>query len=91
MWRRRVKLMYRRLYQPGDGGEAEVRVGAPGAHRKTWAAALCPSTCAAVERQPGAGVELLDEELRQRDPVVGAQGLVAAFPVEHQVFVRVRI
>jgi len=25
MWRRRVKWMYRRLYQPGDTGEAEVR------------------------------------------------------------------
>lgn len=48
-------------------------------------------TRAAVESQAGGGVELLDEELRQRNPVICAQGLIAAFPVQHQVFVGVRI
>lgn len=48
-------------------------------------------TRAAVEGQAGGGVELLDEELREGNAVVGAQGLVAALPVEHQVFIRVGI
>ena len=48
-------------------------------------------TCAAVESQSGRGVELLDEELGQGDAVVGAQRLVTALPVEHQVLVRVGV
>lgn len=58
---------------------------------KQQVAALSSRTCAAVERQSGRGVKLLDEKLRQRNPVVGAQRLVAVFPVEHQVFICVRI
>jgi len=52
---------------------------------------VCVCTCAAVEGQARRGVELLDEELGQRDPVVGAERLVAALPVEHQVFIRVGV
>ena len=48
-------------------------------------------TCAAVERQSGGGVELLDEELRKGDLVISAQGLVTTLPVQHQVLICVRI
>lgn len=52
---------------------------------------VCVCTCAAVESQSGGGVKLLDQELRQGDPVICAQGLIPAFPVEHQVLVCVGI
>lgn len=48
-------------------------------------------TCAAVEGQLGGGVELLDEELREGNPLVRVEGAVPFFPVEHQVIVSVRI
>lgn len=48
-------------------------------------------TCAAVERQLSGGVKFLDEELGQRYPVVRVQGLIAFFPVEHQVVVCVSV
>lgn len=48
-------------------------------------------TCAAVEGQLSGGVKLLDEELGQRYSVVRVQGLVAFFPVQHQVVVCVSI
>ena len=48
-------------------------------------------TCAAVESQSRGSVKLLDEELRQGNPVVGAQRLITAFPVQHQVLIRVSI
>lgn len=48
-------------------------------------------TCAAVEGQTRRGVELLDQKLRQGDSVVGAERLVSALPVQHQVLVRVGV
>lgn len=48
-------------------------------------------TCAAVESQLCGGVKFLNEELRQRDPVICVQGFVAFFPVQHQVVIRVRV
>lgn len=52
---------------------------------------ICGSTCAAVESQSGGSVKLLDEELRQRDPVIRAQGLIPTLPVQHEVLIRVSI
>lgn len=51
----------------------------------------CEGTGAAVECQSGGGVELLDEELGQGDPVICAQGLVSALPVQHEVLIGVGV
>lgn len=48
-------------------------------------------TCAAVESQSGGSVKLLDEELRQRNPVISTQGLITTFPIQHQVLICVSI
>lgn len=48
-------------------------------------------TCAAVEGQFSRGVKLLDAELRERNPLIGVQRLVAFLPVEHQIIICVRI
>jgi len=51
----------------------------------------CEGTGAAVECQSGRGVELLDEELGQGDPVICAQGRVSALPVQHEVLIGVGV
>ena len=74
MCRRRVKLMYRRLYQPGEERKLEAAQALRDAgliFKGSSAGAV--STCAAVEGQPGGGVELLDEELRERNFLVCVQ------------------
>jgi len=48
-------------------------------------------TRAAVERQLCGGVELLNEELGERDALVRVQGLVPLLPVQHQIVVCVRV
>lgn len=48
-------------------------------------------TCAAVESQLSGGVKFLDEELGERYSVVCVQGLVAFFPVQHQVVICVSV
>ena len=48
-------------------------------------------TCADVESQFSGGVKFLDEELGQRYSVVCVQGLVAFFPVQHQVVICVSV
>lgn len=50
-----------------------------------------PITCAAVESQLSGGVKFLDEELGQRYSVICVQGLVAFFPVQHQVIICVSV
>lgn len=49
-----------------------------------------PHTCAAVEGQATGRVEMLNEELRQNN-LIRPQGVVAVFPVEHQIILVVRI
>lgn len=49
------------------------------------------ATGAAVEGQSGSGVEFLNQKLGQGDLFICFQGFIPILPVQHQVFICVRI
>lgn len=49
------------------------------------------ATSTAVEGQSGSGVDFLNQKLGQGDLLVGVQGFIPILPVQHQIFICIRI